>query len=352
MSLTSTPVHRRTLLGSAIGLSAAALMAGCAKKDDAATPGATGGANQVLNVGQISNSVAFFPLFVAEQKGMFAKAGVTLGERPRLGTGAKLAAALKSGAIDLGAGVLTDAYNLHDTEPNARVYSGLVTEYYVDVVVGTSYQGPAKDAPIDARISSLVGKKIGITGPGSGTEALLVYLFQQIGKDVKKDATLVNLGAVATAAVGALKAGRVDALSFFQPIGQIAEGQQVGSIYISSQRGDIPSLKGALHGCVFSTTELVGRKKAAVDGFNKAIDEALALIQNDPAETKTLLAAYLKSSSADVIDRLMEILPAEMSKTHTMTQESYEKGRDFHVKTGLAKNAPDFANMVAEEARG
>jgi ABC-type nitrate/sulfonate/bicarbonate transport system substrate-binding protein len=178
MSLTSLPVTRRTVLGSAIGLSATALIAGCAKKDNASS---TGGGKQVLNVGQISNSVAFFPLYVAEQKGFFTKAGVTLGDRPRLGTGAKLAAALKSGSIDLGAGVLTDAYNLHSTDSNARVYSGLVTEYYVDVVVGTSYSGPAADAPIDQRIQSLVGKKIGITGPVSGTEALLVYLFQQIG---------------------------------------------------------------------------------------------------------------------------------------------------------------------------
>ena len=347
MSSTSLPVTRRTVLGSAIGLSATALMAGCAKKDNAST----GGGKQVLNVGQISNSVAFFPLYVAEQKGFFTKAGVTLGERPRLGTGAKLAAALKSGSIDLGAGVLTDAYNLHTTDSNARVYSGLVTEYYVDVVVGSSYSGPAADAPIDQRIQSLVGKKIGITGPGSGTEALLVYLFQQIGKDVKKDATLVNIGSVATAAVGALKAGRVDALSFFQPIGQIAEGQKVGSIYISPQRGDIPSIKGALHGCVFSTTTLVDKKKEAVAGFNKAIDEALALIQSNPTEAKTLLQAYLKSSSADVVDKLLEILPDEMSKTHKITQDSYEKGRNFHTKTGLAKNAPDFSNFVAPQAR-
>ena len=71
--------------------------AGCAQRSSTTPPG-------VLNVGQISNSVAFFPLFIAEQKGYFAQEGVRLGERPRLGPGAKVAAALKSGGIDLGGG--------------------------------------------------------------------------------------------------------------------------------------------------------------------------------------------------------------------------------------------------------
>src|SRR5690606_35975639 len=71
------------------------LAAGCATRHSTTPPG-------VLNVGQISNSVAFFPLFVAERRGYFAAEGVQLGERPRLGTGAKVAAALKGGSIDLG----------------------------------------------------------------------------------------------------------------------------------------------------------------------------------------------------------------------------------------------------------
>ena len=101
-----------------------------------ASGGAGGGGESadVLNVGQISDSISFFPLYVAEENGYFDDEGVTLGERPRLGTGAKLGAALTSGSIDVAAGVITDAFNLHENNDNTRITGSLVTEYYVDII--------------------------------------------------------------------------------------------------------------------------------------------------------------------------------------------------------------------------
>lgn len=103
-------IERRTLLKSlaATPVLLSPLAAGCADHGSSTSAG-------TLNIGQISDSVAFFPLFVAEEKGYFKDEGIKLGDRPRLGTGAKVAAALKSGSIDLGAGVLTDAFNLEKT---------------------------------------------------------------------------------------------------------------------------------------------------------------------------------------------------------------------------------------------
>src|SRR5690606_20544371 len=96
-----SPTRRHLLRGAlALPLGAAGLsLAACANNSDAAAD-----PDAPLNVGQISNSIAFFPLHVAESKGFFEDEGVTLGERPRLGTGATLAAALTSAPIATGAG--------------------------------------------------------------------------------------------------------------------------------------------------------------------------------------------------------------------------------------------------------
>ncbi len=333
---------RRTFLSAAATISALGALTACG----GANTGANSGKTTPLNVGQISDSVAFFPLFVAEQKGYFNEENVTLGERPRLGTGAKVAAALKSGSIDLGAGVITDAFNLKSIQNDAVLVSSLVSEYYVDIVVGTNFKGADANATLTEKTNSLVGKKIGITGPGSGTEALLTYLFKKIGKDVQKDATLVNLGATASAAVGALKAGRVDALSFFQPIGQMVEGASEGSIFISPQRGDIPELAGALHGVVFSYTAQANKKTEQIKGFNRAIDKALAFIKTDAAGSAALLKTYLKETDANTLDALMKILPAEMPSTHAIDKGAYDKAAQFHIESGLIKAAPDFATFV------
>jgi NitT/TauT family transport system substrate-binding protein len=336
-------IGRRSVLK---GLAAApvVLLAGCAQRESTTPEG-------VLNIGQISNSVAFLPLFIAENKGYFTAENITMGERPRLGTGAKVAAALKSGSVDLGAGVITDAFNLAKIEDGTRIVTSLVTEYYVDIVVSPSFQGPADDAPIEERIAALVGKTIGITGPGSGTEALVTYLFGSIGKNAAVDSTLVNLGSATTAAIGALKSRRVEALAFFQPIVQQAEAANVGRTYISPARGDVPSLRGALHGVVFSTRKLLDRKKNEVAGFQRAMQLALDDIHADPKEARVLLGQYLKDTDPKALDALVPILAKEVPVSPAVGREAYDTALRFHLDSGLVKKAPAYESVIPESLR-
>jgi NitT/TauT family transport system substrate-binding protein len=337
-------IERRALLKSlaATPILLSPLAAGCAKH------GASTSKTGTLNVGQISNSVAFFPLFVAEENGYFTDEGIKLGDRPRLGTGAKVAAALKSGSIDLGAGVLTDAFNLAQSESGTtRVVSSLVTEYYVDIVVGRRFDGPDEKAGLEDRARSLVGRKIGITGPGSGTEALVNHLFNGIGKNAKTDATLVNLGSAATSAIGALKSGRVDALSFFQPIGQQAEADGAGRIYISPARGDVADMAGALHGVVFSTQQLLEKKSEEADGFQRAMKRAQQVVHGDPDKVRELLEKYLQDTDPKALDALVPILRTEMPHSPAVEQGPYETARRFHLDSGLVDEAPEFGEITA-----
>ncbi|GGF46290.1 hypothetical protein GCM10011519_20300 [Marmoricola endophyticus] len=302
-----------------------------------------------LNVGQISDSVAFFPLFIAEKQGFFTDEKLSLGERPRLGTGAKVAAALKSGSIDLGGGVMTDALNLAEIDDQARLTTSLISAYYVDIVVGGS--AGKGGGSLEERVLALKGKKIGITGPGSGTEALVTYLFEQAGLDPAKDATLVNLGAVATAAVGALKSGRVDALSFFQPIGQQAEAAGVGSIYISPAAGDVPSLDGDLHGVVFSRQSILDDKADEVAAFQTAIGRALGVIRGDGSRVRDLLGQYLDGTPDAALDKLVPILQKETATTPAVVESQYEVARTFHVQSGLVDAAPSYSTLVPSRFR-
>ncbi|GAA0938282.1 ABC transporter substrate-binding protein [Pseudonocardia zijingensis] len=312
------------------------LLAGCATRYSTTPPG-------VLNVGQISNSVAFLPLFVAEHQGYFEAEGVRLADRPRLGTGAKVAAALKGGSIDLGAGVITDAFNLAKIDDGTRIVTSLVTEYYVDVVVPLSFPEPGT---LEEKIAALVGKRIGITGPGSGTEALVSHLFSSTGRDAAVDATLVNLGGAATAAIGALTADRVDALAFFQPIAQQVEAAGAGRTYISPVRGDVPSLRGALHGVVFSTQKLLDRKPAELAAFNRAITRAFDDIHGDPAQARDLLGRYLEDTDPATLDALVPILAREIPRSPQVERGPYDTARAFHLGSGLVKKAPTYEEVL------
>ncbi|CAM5201883.1 hypothetical protein CDEF62S_04429 [Castellaniella defragrans] len=216
--------------------------------------------SMAINVGQISDSVAFFPIFVAKKQGFFAQHGLQVGDIPLLGTGAKLAAALQSGSIDVAGGNGTDPLNLYRANKGTRMIAQLVNTYYVDIIVGPSFVGAAPTAPLSDKIRALKGKKIGVTGPGSGTQALVDYLLGLQGMKSSTDATLVSLGSNMTGALGALKTKRVDALSFPQPVGEQAEATHIGEIYISPTRGDVPQISHMVHGVVFTTQSVLDEK--------------------------------------------------------------------------------------------
>jgi sulfonate transport system substrate-binding protein len=248
--------------------------------------------------------------------------------------------------IDLGAGVITDAFNLAKIDDGTRIVTSLVTEYYVDIVVPPSFEEPDT---LEGRIAALVRKQIGITGPGSGTEALVNHLFASIGRNAAVDSTLVNLGSAATAAIGALTAGRVDALAFFQPIAQQLEAAKAGKTYISPVRGDVPTLSGALHGVVFSTQKLLDRKPTELAAFNRAIARALTDVHGDQGQVRNLLGQFLENTDAAALDALVPILGREIPRTPQVERVSYDTARTFHLDSGLVKKAPTYEEVLVDQ---
>jgi ABC-type nitrate/sulfonate/bicarbonate transport system substrate-binding protein len=151
--------------------------------------------------------------------------------------------------------------------------------------------------------------------------------------------------------IGALKSRRVDALAFFQPIAQQAEAAKVGRTFISPARGDVPSLRGALHGVVFSTRKLLDRKKDEIAGFQRAMQHALDDIHGDPKQARALLGQYLKDTDPKALDALIPILAKEVPSSPAVRQADYDTARQFHLDSGLVKKAPDFASIIPESLR-
>jgi len=204
----------------------------------------------------------------------------------------------------------------------------------------------ADSAPVSERVAALKGKKIGITGPGSGTEALVKYLFHQAGLDATRDATLVNLGSDTSAALGALSQHRVDLLSFPQPVGQLAAAAGTGRIYISPAGGDVPELKNATHGVIITTQSVIDQKGKAVAAFLRGVAKSQALIHTDAAATGSLLAEFQNTLKPETVQALATILQQEIPESPQPPQSGFDASVAFHKQTGLIADAPGFAEIV------
>jgi NitT/TauT family transport system substrate-binding protein len=344
----------RTLAPMAALTAAALTAAACGSSASSApssSPGsgsaAASGATATLNVGVISNSVAFFPLYVARQQGYFAAEHLNVPAPPVLGTGAKVAAALAGGSIDVAAGVMTDAFNLAKTGKTPKVIAALVNSYYIDIVVGHGARVAPASASLTEKVRSLKGLSIGITGPGSGTSALVAYLFKLAGMNPATDATEVSLGSSPTAVIGALKSGRVQALSFFQPIGQEAQAEGIGSIYVSPSRGDIPALNGDVHGVIYTDTANLQGKRQAVAEFVAAVAKAERFIRTSSAATvQSLLAKYEPTMKPATLAAMVPVIQREIPAAPTISPAGYQAAAAFHPAAGLVASPEPYADMV------
>lgn len=329
----------------------ALVSAGCAS-NGGGSAGADSHGLMKLRVVQSSTSVGYFPLYVAEQEGFFKKEGLDIGTPSVLGGDSKVAAALAGGAADVGGGVATTAFLLASGNRDPRVVATLLDSYYVDVIVGKQFKQPAAGASLNDKIKALKGAKIGVPAPSGGGAALLQFLFNRVGMNLNKDITLVNLGASNSGAVGALETHRVDALVFFQPVGQQVEADGIGSIYISPTRGDVPGMTDQPHGLMISTAKILKDKPKQLAAFVRAIGLAETFIHSNQQQTAALFKSYQSSLAPKTVAAMLPVLEQEIPTSPVLTQAGYAETLKFHQIAGLAKNAPDYDTMSGDDFAG
>ncbi len=309
-------------------------------------------ANQTLNVGQIgNNSIAFFPIFVASERGFFRAAGLDVAVTD-LQTGALVGAALTSGGIDIGCGVMTDVFALLKASRPVKVVGSLVDGYYVDVVAANGFLHDAKldrSQPVRAKMTALRGKKVGITGPGSGTEALMNYLCKGAGLDPTRDLELVNVGTDQGSILTQMRTGRLDAVSFAWPLSMVAETQNIGRAYISPAAGDVAAMRGELHGAMYARPDVIEKRGDAVAAFVKAVGRAQALIRTDPRTAHALLTKYDAQLDGAVIARLNAAYLPVLPRSPRVSEAAFAKAVAFHTVTGFATGAERYRDVVATD---
>ncbi|HEY7420225.1 MAG TPA: ABC transporter substrate-binding protein, partial [Ktedonobacteraceae bacterium] len=308
-----------------------------------------------LNIGQISTSVGFFPLYVAEQENFFAAQGLKLDPpAPVLtgGSGAKMSTEIEQGDIEVaGGGLITDAFTLARIDDTVRILGALTTGYYVDITVSKKFEqetGLTEKSSLADKVDALLHKKIGITAPNSGTAALVTYLFRIFGHDAQRDVQMVSVGSTTpTTALAALQKGTVDAISYFSPAGQLAEAQGIGNIFISPDGGDVPEMNGQVHGVFYTRQGVIDAKPMAIQAFIRAIAQAEAFIHDNPTQTMTLLGKYIKQKNPKITKAVYDTTMPIMPQTPLISQQGYNTAATFHVKAGLLAIAPAYDKMIA-----
>jgi len=248
------------------------------------------------------------------------------------------------------ASVITDVFALLKANRPVKLVGSLVNGYYVDIIASNQFLDATKTSratKLADKVQALKGKRIGITGPGSGTQALVDYLFRTNGLDSTRDAELVNVGADQGSIIQTLKTGRIDAVSFAWPLSMIAEANGVGKAYIMPAEGDVPAMRGQIQGVIYVKPDMIVKRADAVVAFVHAIGKAEAYLHRNPAQARALLKQYDGALNDAAITALLAAYLPVLPQQPDIAANNYEKALDFHRLTGFAGPSGDtFADVV------
>ena len=203
---------RRTLIASLAGLPLCAIPLRAANAQQIERPS--------LKLGVANKAHLYYlPLTLAERRGYFKDYDLTIAMSDFEGGGQSLDALL-AGAVD----VVTGAYE-HTLYAQARgqdIRAVIELGRFPGVVLAVG-----KDRPFKSH-ADLKGMKIGVTAPNSSSHFFVLYLMAKAGL-APSDATFIGVGG-GQAAVDAMKAGNIDAISNLDPV--ITRLQQDNAIRI------------------------------------------------------------------------------------------------------------------------
>lgn len=317
-----------------------------------AVPAIVRSATQSLQVGQIGNSVAFFPIFVADKMGYYKDAGLDV-TATSFSSGTLVGTAVTSNSIDIGNSVITDVFALLKANRPVKLIGSLCNAYYIDIVASNQFLAASKltrASSLADKINGLKGKRLGITGPGSGTQALVDYLFRLQGLDSTRDVELVNVGADQSAVLQTMKTGRIDAVSFAWPMSMIAEANNVGKAFIVPAAGDVPSMRDQIQGVIYAKPDLIAKRQDAVVAYVRAIGRAEAYLHANANQARGLLKDYDGALSDIAITALLTAYLPVLPRQPDIDAGSFEKALQFHRLTGFAGPTGDTYSEIVDSS--
>jgi len=296
LSVGRRPVQRpgRNRMRAAVGcaVAAIALLAGCQASggSTAATQAPTGSSVTVALVPGVGNA----PLYVAQQEGLFRKAGLRVTIRPYPSVKAEVAA-LRSGSADVAFGDYADFFYAQESDVHAPVV--VVADAYdagpnvMDVLVPP---GSTIGTPQD-----LAGKTVGTAEPqllphrgGSPYSLDTVAAYSVLLNDGVQPTNVTWRPMPTGDLIGALRAHQVDAILVTEPQIYEAEAQLGARAVIDACSGEAVNLP--LDG-YFAPASFARRHAAALTAFRSALTHAQA--DAPPASLHAVLTRYAGVSS-------------------------------------------------------
>jgi ABC-type nitrate/sulfonate/bicarbonate transport system substrate-binding protein len=188
-------------------------------------------------------------------------------------------------------------------------------------------------------VKALKGRRVGVSGIGSGPDSLLREILRQNGLDPARDITILSLGVMPTIFSG-LQSGTVDAAMLSPPVTFKAEQAGFREL-VAFPTVDLVELQGS----VLVRDTLLHSEPAQIERFLRGTVKGFRYISENRAGTIPIVARYLQLSEALAVRAYDQVIRPAMTQDGTLNQETQAKAVEHVLKRLDLKEAPPLSKI-------
>ena len=272
-------------------------------------------AQQPLKIGLIGTNESQIPILVAIDQGYFKDNGVIV-ETVNFKGGGVAVQAFAGGSIDLASFATDHVIRLNSRGIDARFLAAIDRNitHLLAVPSGKGYQD----------LSSLKGKKVGVSAPGSYSDNVLRWSLIKTGLNPDRDVIIVGVGSGNTSKA-ALKAGQIDALMISTAEAINFELVEPDAYQILYDWRKTPHTGQALVG----RQKWVDQNPDLARGVVRAVLKAEQTIQTNPAAVEAVVRKQYPDADNAFILAYSKVVPGLVSLDGVISDQSFDRMVDI-----------------------
>jgi len=188
-------------------------------------------------------------------------------------------------------------------------------------------------------VKELKGKKVGVSGIGSGPDSLLREALRRNGLEGSRDVVILSLGVMPTIYSG-LQAGIVDAAMLSPPFTFRAEENGFREI-IAFTKQDLVELQGS----ILVKEAFLRSDPVTLEKFVRATSKGFLYIKQNRSGTIPILARYLQVNGDLAAKAYDQVVRPAMTQDGTLSEELQQKAVEHVLKRLDVKEAPPLSRI-------
>jgi NitT/TauT family transport system substrate-binding protein len=188
-------------------------------------------------------------------------------------------------------------------------------------------------------VKSLKGKRVGVSGIGSGPDSLLREVLRLNGLDPNRDVTVLSLGVMPQIFSG-LQSGIVDAAMLSPPVTFKAQEGGFREL-VAFPKQDLVELQGS----ILVRDASLQSDPVQMEKFLRGTYKGFLHIKDNRAATIPFLARYLQVNDKVAASAYDQVVKPAMTQDGTLSQEMQAKAVEHVLKRLDLKEAPPLAKI-------